>query len=95
MAGEHDRTKSEGTEQYFDISQWCIHGRFDVDLDESYGYDIGLIKLSRSAIMDKTVGLICLPKQNERVPVGKLCYLTGNTSNHCTLKSLLPTCIKY
>ena len=42
-----------------------------------YGHDIALIKLSRPAILNKDVNLVCLPKQNNRVAIGKMCYLTG------------------
>jgi len=75
ILGEHDRTKAEGMEQYFDISQCCIHKRFDLKV--SYGYDIAVVRLSRPAILNRAVSLVCLPKQNDRVEVGKLCYLTG------------------
>ena len=61
--------------QYFDVSQLYIHKRFQTDT--GYGHDIALIRLSRPAVLNREVGLVCLPKQNQRVEVGKGCYLTG------------------
>lgn len=61
--------------QYFDVSQLYIHKRFQTDT--GYGHDIALIRLSRPAVLNRGVGLVCLPKQNQRVEVGTDCYLTG------------------
>lgn len=76
LTGEHDRTKDEGTEQYFDVSQLYLNKHFQTY--SGYGHDIALIRLSRPAILNRYVSLACLPRQNERVATGKLCYLTGN-----------------
>lgn len=75
LAGAHDRTKQEVTEQYFEVSQLYIHKRYQTN--SGYGHDIALIRLSRPAILKEAVGLVCLPKQDNRVAVGKTCYLTG------------------
>ena len=53
-----------------------MHNRYQTD--SGYGDDIALIRLSKPAVLNQEVGLVCLPKQNQRVVVGKLCYLTGN-----------------
>ena len=76
LAGAHDRTKQEKTDQYFEVSQLYIHKRYQTI--SGYGHDIGLIRLSRPAVLNKTVGLVCLPEQDNRVAVNTLCYLTGN-----------------
>ena len=76
LTGEHNRTKDEGTEQYFDVSQLYLNKHFQTY--SGYGHDIALIRLSRPAILNPYVSLACLPRQNERVATGKLCYLTGN-----------------
>lgn len=75
VLGEHDRTKDEGREQYFDVSQLYLNKHFQTY--SGYGHDIALIRLSRPAILNRYVSLACLPRQNERVATGKLCYLTG------------------
>ena len=76
LTGEHNRTKDEGKEQYFDVSQLYLNKHFQTY--SGYGHDIALIRLSRPAILNRYVSLACLPRQNERVATGKLCYLTGN-----------------
>ncbi|KAK3750263.1 hypothetical protein QZH41_006602 [Actinostola sp. cb2023] len=52
--------------------------------DTWYGYDIGLIKLSRPAVLNFAVGLACLPRQGDRIPVGTKCYVSGDdcSDNH-------------
>lgn len=75
ILGVHDRSQEESMRQYFDVSQLYIHKRFQTDT--GYGHDIALIRLSRPAVLNRGVGLVCLPKQNQRVEVGKVCYLTG------------------
>ena len=76
LTGEHNRTKDEGKEQYFDVSQLYLNKHFQTY--SGYGHDIALIRLSRPAILNRYVSLVCLPRQNERVATGKLCYFTGN-----------------
>ena len=68
--------------QYFDVSQLYIHKRYLTF--SGYGHDIALIRLSRPAVLNQAVGLVCLPKQNERVAIGKKCYLTGSLNDICT-----------
>ena len=77
FVGEHDRSKKEGTEQYFNASQCCIHQSFQ--LETSYGFDIAIVRLSNAANLTRAVGLVCLPEQNHRVVVGQVCYLAGIT----------------
>ena len=76
MAGAHDRTKQEETDQYFEVSQLYIHKQYQTT--SGYGHDIALIRLSRPAVLNKAVSLVCLPEQNKRVAVGEMCFLTGN-----------------
>lgn len=75
VLGAHDRTKREDTDQYFEISQLYVHKRYQTD--SGYGHDIALIRLSRPAVLNKGVGLVCLPEQDSRVAVHTACYLTG------------------
>ena len=75
MIGDHDWAKKEPTEQYFEVSQLYLNRLYQKF--SGYGHDIALIKLSRPAILNKDVNLVCLPKQSNRVAIGKMCYLTG------------------
>ncbi|XP_020917704.1 elastase-1 [Exaiptasia diaphana] len=73
--GAHNRSEKEAAVQTFGIDKMDINRRFLTD--KGYGYDIALIKLSRPAVLNFAVGLACLPKQDDRIPVGTTCYLTG------------------
>lgn len=75
VLGVHNRSQMESTRQYFDLSQLYIHKRYQTYT--GYGHDIALIRLSRPAVLNGAVGLVCLPGQNQRIAVDKLCYLTG------------------
>lgn len=80
LTGAHDRTIKEDTEQYFEVSQLYIHKRYQTN--SGYGHDLALIRLSRPAILNQAVGLVCLPEQGKRVAIGKLCYLTGDATHN-------------
>ena len=43
----------------------------------SYAYDIAMIKLDRPALLNRQVGLACLPHFGSSLPVGKRCFVTG------------------
>ena len=68
--------KKEETRQYFEVSQMYIHEQYQTS--SGYGHDIALIRLSRPAELNEAVGVVCLPEQDKRVGIGKMCYLTGN-----------------
>ena len=38
---------------------------------------LALIQLNRPAILNRQVGLVCLPGQGYSIPAGKECYATG------------------
>ena len=78
LTGAHDRTKLEDNRQYFEISQLYIHKQYQTS--SGYGHYIALIRLSKPAVLNSAVGLVCLPRQDNRVAVGKMCWLTGNAA---------------
>lgn len=69
--GEHDRSKSEGTEQDVPVERVIAHPNYAWNKD----YDIGLFKLARPVQMNKYVQPACLPSRD--APVGQNCYITG------------------
>jgi len=77
--GTHNLSKNEISTQTFGIDKMVVHRRFQTD--KGFAYDIGLIKLSRPAVLNFAVGLACLPRQGDRVPVGTKCYLSGSVRN--------------
>eukprot|EP00795_Rhopilema_esculentum_P004718 gene4718-21013_t len=72
--GEHHLTNKDGPEQVFGIQKIIMHHAYDsYEIDN----DIALMKLDRPALLTKEVGLVCLPNQDDRVPTGKNCIVSG------------------
>ncbi|XP_031574388.1 chymotrypsinogen A-like [Actinia tenebrosa] len=69
VAGAHQRV-GDGTEYH--ISKIILHKDYS-----HVFHDVALLKLAKAVILNKNVGTICLPKQNDRLPTGKKCYMTG------------------
>ncbi len=40
-------------------------------------YDIALLKLRRPAMVNDYVNTVCVPGENEIIPVNSKCYMTG------------------
>lgn len=40
--------------------------------------DIALLKFEGKVALDDKVGTICLPQQDDKVPSGSMCYMTGS-----------------
>lgn len=72
--GDNDRTTNEGWEQNIKIKRTQPHPKYD---EKRLNNDIALLELSRPAILNKRVGLVCLPPQNYDVSVKSNCYTTG------------------
>merc|ERR1719167_716142 len=74
--GAHYRHINVGTEQNIDVAKIVLHTSFNKP--KFMSYDIALIKLARPAILNKAVGLACLPSNAVfgLVP-GKRCWITG------------------
>ncbi|XP_028516473.1 chymotrypsinogen B, partial [Exaiptasia diaphana] len=70
LAGAHFRY-SGGIE--YKISKVILHPNYHSNIMN----DIALLKLSSPAALNQKVGLICLPRQGNRVPRGKMCWMTG------------------
>ncbi|KAK3728881.1 hypothetical protein QZH41_019791 [Actinostola sp. cb2023] len=83
----HNRFKNEISTQTFGIDKMVVYPRYLTDT--WYGYDIGLIKLSRPAVLNFAVGLACLPRQGDRIPVGTKCYVSGwGSTSYRSAKSI-------
>ncbi|XP_031574396.1 chymotrypsinogen B-like [Actinia tenebrosa] len=69
IAGAHHR---ETSGKIYRISKIILH--------EDYSHvqnDVALLRLAVKATLDDKVGTICLPKQGDRIPNGKNCFMTG------------------
>ena len=55
-------------------------------------YDIALLKLKRPAMMNNYVNTVCVPGENETIPVGSTCFMTGkNTQLLNTFNTFIPS----
>jgi len=73
VVGEHNRSKTEGTESIWAIDRIFIHPYYDVG--KSHTNDIALIRLKGSIEYRREVAPLCLPK-TEVLP-GTQCVATG------------------
>ncbi|CAL8130618.1 unnamed protein product [Orchesella dallaii] len=76
MAGEYDRSKTEGTEKMIGVSRVFVHERF-----RDFDNDIALVKLSRPIQWSPTVSPVCLPNDDVQTlsfnMTGLKCVATG------------------
>lgn len=71
-------TGSAGTEQVIDVAQIISHTSYQSPV--RYAHDIALLKLAKPAVLGKGVGLVCLSKPSNILPVDNLskkCWITG------------------
>ena len=64
-------SRRDGPEQIFRVQKIIMHKDYDTYELEN---DIALMKLDRPALLTKQVSLICLPDQDNYVPIGKTVY---------------------
>ena len=76
--GDNDRDKNEGSEQSIKTKRLQPHPKFD---PTRLNNDIALLELSKPAILNKRVGLVCLPPQDYDVSVKSNCYITGKVAS--------------
>jgi len=76
MGAHYKYGASLGTEQVIDVEKIVLHPSYHKPV--RYAHDIALIKLANPAILNKAVGLACLPSDSVAgfVP-GKRCWITG------------------
>lgn len=77
--GAHLRVSNVGTEQDFNVANITSHPSYHKPL--TYSYDVALIKLEKPVILNKAVGLVCVPDGNSpAMPIdssSKKCWITG------------------
>ncbi|XP_065787000.1 ovochymase-1 [Muntiacus reevesi] len=74
VAGDHDRTLKESTEQVRRAKHIIMHEDFDT---RSYDSDIALIQLSSALEFNSVVRPICLPHSLEPLFSSEICVVTG------------------
>ncbi|XP_067035363.1 MAM and LDL-receptor class A domain-containing protein 1-like [Acropora muricata] len=74
--GAHYRTSSStGYEQDFDVDKLIVHPSYGSPL--RFSHDIAIVKLSRSALLNKRVHPACLPFAVPPPASGTRCWITG------------------
>jgi len=73
--GAHDRSSSNGHEQFFKASNLVYHRNYN--RPSSINNDIALIKLDRPVQFNKYIQPVCLPTTTQRPAVGDICYISG------------------
>lgn len=74
--GDVQRDTTSGNEQTIQVEEIIIHPKYHEPTE--YNNDIALVKLSQPARLDQYVQTACLPEENEEVPVGTKCFISGN-----------------
>ncbi|XP_057305015.1 chymotrypsin B-like isoform X1 [Hydractinia symbiolongicarpus] len=75
VLGDHNRVTYDNSEQTFKVTKMIRHRRYDQPT--IFNNDIAIMKLDKPAMFTPNVQPVCLPRQNEVVGVGKLCYIAG------------------
>nr|XP_021546143.1 ovochymase-1 [Neomonachus schauinslandi] len=74
VAGDHDRTLKEPTEQVRRVKRMVVHEDFDRRSSDS---DIALIQLSSPLKFNSVVRPVCLPQSTEPLLSWEICAVTG------------------
>ncbi|NXU53878.1 CELA1 elastase, partial [Turnix velox] len=74
--GEHNLLEEDGTEYYIGVNRIFIHNGWN-PYDISNGYDIALLRLDSPAYNNGFVELALLPSEEDILPNGYPCYITG------------------
>ncbi|NXU57090.1 CELA1 elastase, partial [Turnix velox] len=76
VAGEHNLSTNEGSEQVLGVSKIIVHPYWNSN-NVAAGYDIALLRLSSSATLNSYVQLAVLPQAGTVLPNNYPCYITG------------------
>ena len=76
--GDYNLYAMDTNEKMFSVDQMHLHHKYHYPT--KLNNDIGLIKLKKPAVFNNFIQPICLPDLNEKLPYGKLCYVTGRWS---------------
>ncbi|NXY86107.1 CELA1 elastase, partial [Alcedo cyanopectus] len=76
VLGEHNLSETDGTEYSIDVDKIFFHDGWNPN-DIANGYDIALLRLSSYAYDNGFVEIAQLPPEDDILPNGFVCYLTG------------------
>ncbi|XP_022525866.1 mast cell protease 4 isoform X2 [Astyanax mexicanus] len=92
VVGAHDiSNKNEGSIR-FPVEKYAVHPQYQDD--ETYDYDILLLKLKGTVIKSERVKWISIPAQKEDIPANSVCSVAGwgrtgtkKSGSHCLLET--------
>lgn len=76
VLAEHDMDREKGPEQSIRVENMIIHPKWNKNC-VSCGYDIALLKLENSAVINDKVQLACLPEEGATLAHNQTCFVTG------------------
>ncbi|XP_072506337.1 chymotrypsin-like elastase family member 1 [Notamacropus eugenii] len=76
VAGEHNLSQNDGTEQSVSVSKIVKHSNWNPQ-NVAAGYDIALLRLSKSVTLNSHVQLAKLPPSGQILANNAPCYITG------------------
>ncbi|RLV62729.1 hypothetical protein DV515_00019006 [Chloebia gouldiae] len=76
VAGEHNLSVNEGSEQVFSVAKIIVHPYWNSN-NVGAGYDIALFRLSSYATLNSAVQLAVLPQEGTVLPNNYPCIITG------------------
>ncbi|KAL4839470.1 hypothetical protein H8958_002214, partial [Nasalis larvatus] len=76
VAGDHDLSQNDGTEQYVSVQKIVVHPSWDSN-NVAAGYDIALLRLAQSVTLNSNVQLGVLPQEGAILANDSPCYITG------------------
>jgi secreted trypsin-like serine protease len=74
VLGDHNRTTSEGTEQFRTVAQIIVHPSYNAS---TYNNDLALFKLSSAVTLNSRVQLVTLERSNTGLTAGVSTIVTG------------------
>ena len=74
--GAHRKYGKDSHSQDFSIQKIIMHESYKKPVGLSH--DIALLKLNKPAILNRYVGVACLPDEETMTDLPKRCYISGN-----------------
>eukprot|EP00794_Sanderia_malayensis_P015693 gene15693-17276_t len=99
VLGEHDRSRTEGTEVRKYLDKIVLHPGYSKKI--TYNNDIAVLKMASPVIFNRRIAPVCLPRQGTQVQLQKQCYVSGwgwvaypGYSSNVLQQGMLPTVSK-
>jgi len=74
VLGEHNRASNEGTEEERAVSRITQHRDYQYESDT---HDVAIMKMDKEVVFGADINAICLAENNENLPIGRKCFMSG------------------